>query len=179
MPNESPAPHDEDKVCSEPAGEKCEEKIAEKSTLAFQRRDTTESMDPFSIALGVVALTGAITSTASEVGNLRSSYLHALEDSQHIQGQKKHIQLNRFLLEDEKLGLSSLLYDALQSSLIDIETALPAQPCEGSKRDKIRWAAGGGRRKARDEIAKLKETESSATLSLSLTALIKWSVPLK
>jgi hypothetical protein len=134
-----------------------------------------EIMDPFSVTVSAVALAGSFGTTASVLKTLHSDYRDADKDSHHIQQQKKHLQLNQSLLDDLIPNASSPLH-CLKSSLADIEAALPTQPCEGKKKDKLRWAACGGKRKAQDKIGKLKEIESSTSISLLLTANDKLSV---
>jgi hypothetical protein len=128
-----------------------------------------EIMDPFSVTVSAVALAGSFGTTASVLKTLHSDYRDADKDSHHIQQQKKHLQLNQSLLDGLIPNSPSPLH-GLKSPLADIEAELPAQPCEGKKRNKLRWAARGGKRKAQDKIGKLKEIESSTSVTLLLTA---------
>jgi hypothetical protein len=160
MPNKQRAPQEKDKinVCAE----KCHRKGIPDRILS-QNCTRKETMDPFSVTVSAVALAGSFGTTASD------------KDSHHIQQQKKHLQLNQSLLDGLVPDATSPLH-CLKSSLADIEAALPTQPCEGKKRDRLRWAACGGKRKAQDKIGKLKEIESSTSISLLLTANDKLSV---
>jgi hypothetical protein len=172
MPDKQRAPQEKDKinVCAE----KCHRKGIPDRILS-QNCTRKETMDPFSVTVSAVALAGSFGTTASVLKTLHSDYRDADKDSHHIQQQKKHLQLNQSLLDGLVPDATSPLH-CLKSSLADIEAALPTQPCEGKKRDRLRWAACGGKRKAQDKIGKLKEIESSTSISLLLTANDKLSV---
>ncbi|KAH8780492.1 ankyrin repeat-containing domain protein [Hyaloscypha finlandica] len=119
-------------------------------------------------SVSVTALAGYIATTASAFNTVHSNYRNADKDSRHIQLQKEHLQLNQAMLNDLIPNTSNTLH-GLKSSLADIETALPTRPCAGKKRDKLRWAAYGGKRKAQEEIGRLKEIETSTAVTLLLT----------
>jgi len=142
---------------------------------SLQSCSTREDMALFSVS--VTALAGYIATTASAFNTVHSNYRNADKDSRHIQLQKEHLQLNQAMLNDLIPNTSNTLH-GLKSSLADIETALPTRPCAGKKRDKLRWAAYGGKRKAQEEIGRLKEIETSTAVTLLLTTNDKLSVVL-
>jgi hypothetical protein len=137
------------------------------ATQSLQSCSTKENMALFSVS--VTALAGYVATTASGLNTVHSDYRNADKDSRHIQLQKEHLQINQGMLNNLLPKTPSTLH-AIKSSLSDIESALPAQPCTGRKREKLRWAAYGGKRKAQQEIGKLKEVETSTTVTLLLTA---------
>lgn len=165
MPTE---PHDD--------GDKISGRAEKTAGIASQSCDLRDIMDPFSVTLGVVALTGTLLTAASKVDAFHSSYQKAGKDNHHIQDQKKQLQFNQTLLEELKSNLPSSVQNGLKSSLADLEAALPSEHYLGKQREKLRWAAFGGKQKAQDKIARLKEIESSAILTLLLTTMNKWSV---
>jgi len=172
MPDKHRAPQEKDKING--CARKCHREGIQDKIVA-QNCSRKEIMDPFSVTVSAVALAGSFGAAASVLKTLHSDYRDADKDSHHIQQQKKHLQLNQSLLDGLIPNAASPLH-CLKSSLADIEAVLPTQPCEDKKRDRLRWAAGGGKRKAQDQIGKLKEIESSTSISLLLTANDKLSV---
>ena len=137
-------------------------------------RTHTESinfMDPLSITASAIAIGGAFTATASNLKAFRSDYRDAEKERLQVHRQKEHVQINRSLLS----ALPSTTQDYLQnleSSLADVEAALPSQPSTWRKRDRVRWATGE-KSKTKAEIAFLKDTEISSNLTLMLTIVKK------
>jgi len=153
--------------------------IIHKSARAGCEEDDTISkgcdaraMEPFGAAASSIAVIGSIARTASAAKTLYSNYREAEEDSQHIQKQREHLKINQSLLQSHRLENPDQL-NGINVLFTNLEAALPSQPCSAERIDKFTWAALGGKRKAQDKITKLKEIESSTSVTLQFLNLGK------
>lgn len=128
----------------------------------------TRAMEPFGAAAGGLALIGGVVKTASAVKTTCSDYQLAEKDGQHVQRQKELLRINQSLLESHQVQ-TPYHFDGINNAFKEVATALNSQPCLDKKKDKVVWVLGG-KRKAQDNISKLKEIESSMGVTLQLKA---------
>jgi len=125
-------------------------------------------MDPLSIGVSVPTIAGGALATASKVNTLRSNYQNADKEMLQLQRLKEYLQMNRSLLNNLPVNVKSHL-PHLDSSLADIEAALPSPPPNAKKRHRITWATRD-KKKAKAEIGHLKDIESATSVTLLFSA---------
>jgi hypothetical protein len=125
-------------------------------------------MDPLSVPASIIALGGAGTGVATALKTFYKDYREAPSQMLHAQRQGLQVQTNHAQLNN----LPQQLREAIQpanSSIRDVQSALPHGLSSHRKRDRLKWAMSG-RGKVDVEISRLKEAESSTILTLSVAA---------
>lgn len=127
------------------------------------------AMDPLSVCVSGLTIAGAIITTASSVRGFRTDYREAERQAHHATWQQAHLRSNHAQLNSLPVGVQRKI-ELAQSSIAEIAAALPADIKVKKKRDRLLWAAGR-KHQVKDDIARLKETEISTNLSLTISSI--------
>lgn len=125
-------------------------------------------MDPLSLAVSGLKVAKAAGTTAS---SFYKDFRDAEKQACLAQRQQAHLRTNQAQLNSLSPELKELIEPA-QLSIAEITPALAIELKSSKKRDRLRWAAGG-KGKALEDLALLKETENPLKLTLVLAILQK------
>ncbi|RDW94877.1 hypothetical protein BP5796_00640 [Coleophoma crateriformis] len=126
-----------------------------------------KEMDPLSATVSTFTLGGIAVKAASSVNQLHADYRGAEQDARHVKNQHELLQAN---LEKYKGFPADALSELGREALQELATSWPEHRATDTRKGRLRFAITA-RSKHMDAIHRLKDLESSATLTAELESV--------